>query len=162
MYTDLMPQYTTVKLDWYETPGFSIALLQGCVLIFLSVIPVTLVRSIRNRRTKSDRIPAPGGSRAAYWLILGISVLNLVLVAGTMLWVMQPTELHSPLLALKIALGLGVLSSVLTIGAMVYAVLAWKNGFWGVVSRAYYSLVAVAAVAFVWFLNYWNMLGWRF
>jgi CubicO group peptidase (beta-lactamase class C family) len=162
MYTDLMPQYTTVKLDWYETPGFNLALLLGCVLVFLSLIPVVLIRAIWNRRPSGDRRPAPRGARIARWIVLGISVLNLLFVAGTMRWVMQPSELHSPLLIYKIVLGLGVLSALLTVGALVYCVLAWKNSYWGVAFRAYYTLVTIAAVAFVWFLNYWNMLGWRF
>jgi hypothetical protein len=51
---------------------------------------------------------------------------------------------------------------VLTVAALVYAVLAWKNRYWGVAFRAYYTLVTVAAVAFVWFLNQWNLLGWRY
>ena len=49
-----------------------------------------------------------------------------------------------------------------TIGALIYAVQAWKKGYWGVAFRAYYTLVTVAAVAFVCFLNYWNLLGWRY
>jgi hypothetical protein len=72
------------------------------------------------------------------------------------------SELHPLPLIAKIVLGLGVLSAALTVGALVYAVLAWKNSYWGIAARAYYTLVTVAAVAFVWFLNYWNMLGWRF
>ena len=48
-----------------------------------------------------------------------------------------------------------------TIGALIYAVQAWKKGYWGVAFCAYYTPVTVAAVAFVWFLNYWNLLGWR-
>ena len=31
-----------------------------------------------------------------------------------------------------------------------------------IAGRAYYTLVTVTAVAFVWFMNYWNLLGWRF
>ncbi len=62
----------------------------------------------------------------------------------------------------KIVLGVGVLSAILTVGALVYTVLAWKDSYWGVTFRAYYTLVTVAAVAFVWFLNYWNLLGWRY
>lgn len=161
MYTDIMPQYTTVKLNWYETPGFNIPLLMGSVLIFLSVIPVAAIRAIRNRRS-SDRKSTPPGAHAGYWLILVISVLNLLLVAATFMWVMQPSELHSPMLGLKIALGLGVVAAALTAGALIYAVLAWKNGYWSVPSRVYFSLVTVTAVAFVWFTNYWNLLGWRF
>jgi hypothetical protein len=62
----------------------------------------------------------------------------------------------------QIALGLGVLSALLTPAALVYTVLAWKDRYWGVAFRAYYTLVTVAAVAFVWFLNQWNLLGWRY
>ena len=70
-------------------------------------------------------------------------------------------ELLDPPLIIYIVLGLGVLSAVLTAGALVYMALAWKNRYWGIAGRVYYSLVTIAAVAFVWFLNYWNLLGWR-
>ena len=55
-----------------------------------------------------------------------------------------------------------MLAAVLTVGALVYTVLAWKDRLWGLAGRVHYTLVTVAAVAFVWFLNYWNQLGWRF
>jgi len=54
------------------------------------------------------------------------------------------------------------LAAVLTVPALVSMVLAWKNSYWGIAARAYYTLVTIAAVAFVWFLNYWNLLGWRY
>jgi CubicO group peptidase (beta-lactamase class C family) len=162
MYTDLMPQFTTVKLNWYETPGFNLPLLLVCVLVFLSMIPVAVIRFIRNRRPSSDRKPASRGARVAYWIIVGICVLNLLFVIGTVLWGNQPTELHGPQLIVKIVLGVGVVSAVLTVGALIYGVLAWKRGYWGIATRVHYTLVTVAAVAFVWFLNYWNLLGWRF
>ena len=99
----------------------------------------------------------------AQWIFLGISILNL-LVVGVVWFAMwgMSNELLDPPLILKIVLGLGVLSPVLTAGALVYTVLAWKNGYWGIAGRAYYTLVTVTAVAFVWFMNYWNLLGWRF
>jgi hypothetical protein len=59
-------------------------------------------------------------------------------------------------------MGLGVLAAVLTVGALVYASLAWINRYWELPFRAYYTLVTIAAVAFVWFLNYWNWLGWQY
>jgi len=162
MFTDLIPQYSGVKVDWYETTGFNMALALGCVLIFLSMILVASIRFIWNRRLRGDRNPAPRGARVAHWIILGTSVLNLLYVVGTVLWFMPTSELHSPSMIYKIVLGLGVLSAVLTVGALVYTALVWKGGYWGVAFRIYYTLVTVAAVAFVWFLNYWNLLGWRF
>ena len=62
----------------------------------------------------------------------------------------------------KIVLGLGVLSAVLTAGALVYAVIAWKDRYWGAAFRTYYTVAAAAAAAFIWFLNFWNLLGWRY
>jgi Ca2+/Na+ antiporter len=69
--------------------------------------------------------PAPRGARAAYRIIVGISILNLLFVVGTMLW-FNPVPVFGVSLIYKI------------------------------------TLVAVAAVAFVWFLNYWTLSGWRF
>jgi CubicO group peptidase (beta-lactamase class C family) len=73
MSTDLMPQFAFDRLNWYETPRFNIELVLGCILIFLSVIPVATIRSIRNRRLRDDRKPASRGARAAQWIILGIA-----------------------------------------------------------------------------------------
>jgi len=162
MATGVMPQYATVKQSWYQTPGFNRSLLGVCVLIFLTMIPVTLIRLIRDRRLSGERKPASRGACAAHWIILGISILNPLIVVGTV-WGMfsMPNELLGPPLVMEIALGLGILSAAMTVGVLVYAALAWKNRYWGIAARLYYTLVTVAAVAFVWFLNHWNMLGWR-
>jgi hypothetical protein len=105
--------------------------------------------------------PAPRGARVAHRIMLGISVLNLLYVVGTALWG-NAFPVFGVSMIYKIVLGLGVLSAVLTVGALVSTVLAWKDGYWGVAFRAYYTLLTVAAVAFVSFLNYWNLLGWRY
>jgi len=160
MFTDLTPMWSFERLSWYETPGFNMALALGCILIFLSMIPGVLIHLIRNRRLSDNRKPASRGDRVAYWIILGISLLNLLFVIGTALWG-NPVPLFGVSMIYRIVLGLGVLSALLTVGTLVYMVLAWKNRYWGILGRLYYTLVAVAAVAFVWFLNYWNLLGWR-
>ncbi|HSR30002.1 MAG TPA: serine hydrolase domain-containing protein, partial [Anaerolineae bacterium] len=164
MFLDVSPQEDYEKLNWYETTGLNMALVLGCVLIFLSIMPVALVRAIRNRRPSGDRKSAYRGARMANWIIVAISVLNLLVVVGVVqMWFF---DLGFPRFGLslfdRIVLGLGVLSALLTVGALVYAVQAWKEGYWGLAFRTYYTLVTVAAAAFVWFLNYWNLLGWRF
>jgi hypothetical protein len=120
-----------------------------------------LIRFVRNRRLRDDQKPAPRGARVAYGILLGICVLNLLFVVGTALWG-NPFPLFGVSTIYKIVLGLGVLAAVLTAGALVYTVLAWKKGYWDIAARVYYMLVTAAAVAFVWFLNSWNLLGWRF
>jgi CubicO group peptidase (beta-lactamase class C family) len=160
LFTDYTPMMAFEKVQWYETLGFNMPLLLISLLMFLSLLPVVSIHAIRNRRTSDDQEPAFRGARVAYRLIVGISILNLLFVVGIFMWGQQIWS-GIPLM-LKIVLGLGVLSAMLTAGAVVYTVLAWKNTYWGIAARLYYTLVTVAAVAFVWFLNTWNLLGWRY
>jgi CubicO group peptidase (beta-lactamase class C family) len=161
MYTDYTPQFGFEKVKWYEDTGFNMALLLGCVLIFLSTVVIAVIRAIRNRRLGGERTPSPRGARFAEWIILGICILNLLFMVGSFLW-NNPRPSLGVSVNFQIVLGLGVLSAVLTIGALVYTVLAWKDRYWGIAGRLYYTLATVAAFAFVWFLNFWNLLGWRF
>lgn len=162
MATDLMPQFAFERLDWYEAPGFQMPLILGCILLFLSMILVGLISALLARRRSGDHKPAPRGAHVANRTILGICILNLLFLAGAALWIMPISIVHPLRLAFKAVLGLGVLSALLTVGALVYTVLAWKDRYWGVAFRTYYTFVTIAAVAFVWFLNYWNLLGWRY
>ncbi|PWB71557.1 MAG: serine hydrolase [Anaerolineales bacterium] len=157
LFTDIQPQNGFVKLGWYETPGFNMVLIQVCLLILLSMLPVGVIRAIRNRL-------ASRSARAADSIIFGICLLNALFLVGLAIWFrpMHPSELHSLSLTVEIVMGLGVLAGLLTPVALVYTMLVWKHRYWGVAYRVYYTLVTVAAVGFVWFLHYWNWLGWRY
>src|SRR5262249_19094488 len=41
-------------------------------------------------------------------------------------------------------------------------VAAWKHGEWRPTTRLHYSILTAATVGFLLFLNYWNLLGFRF
>jgi CubicO group peptidase (beta-lactamase class C family) len=163
MFTDYTPMFAFEKVKWYETLHFNMVLAVGCLLVFLSIIPVVLVRLIRSRRLGRDRKVTPRGARIAQWVIAATCAASLAFVLGTVLWgdaALVPLFGVSP--AFRIVLGIGVVAAVLTAGAVIYAVLAWKNGYWNTAARIYYTVVTVGAVAFIWFLNSWNLLGWRF
>lgn len=161
LFTDYTPQFGFERLNWYETPGFNMALFTGCVLVFLSMIIFALIRAIQNRRQSGGQKRDTKGARTASWIILVICILNLLFVAGLFLWNNPYPSLGIPL-QFQVVLGLGVLAALLTVGALVCAVLAWKDGYWYVAYRVYYTLVTIAAIVFVWFLNFWNLLGWRY
>jgi hypothetical protein len=161
MSAGFIPQFSFEKLSWYETSGFHMILALACALLFLSALVVALVRLVRRRRWGSDRASSARRSRAAHWIVVGISLLNLLFVVGTALWG-NPFPVFGVSLIYRLVLALPVLSTALTVAAGVYTVLAWKDRFWGLTGRVHYTLVTLAAVAFVWFLNYWNLLGWRF
>jgi len=161
VFTDIQPQNGFVRLNWYETSGFNMMLALVCVLLFASMLPVMLIRAIRYRRADGNHTPT---SRAAEWIIFAISLLNVLFLIGLALWFRpeRPSELHGLPLTVEIVLGLGVFSALLTVVALFYTVLAWKDRYWGVAYRVYYTLVTIAAAAFVWFLHYWNWLGWQY
>lgn len=163
MFADVSPQEDYERLRWYETRGFNVALLLGCLLMFLSMPLVLWVRAARGRAVADDRPPASGGARAAQRLIGAVCAVNLLFVAGV---VRMMTQLGFPMFGVtpldRAVLGLGVLSAGLTVGVVVVAARAWLRREWSVAYRTYYTLAAAAAVGFVWFLNEWNLLGWRF
>jgi hypothetical protein len=63
---------------------------------------------------------------------------------------------------LNLILAAWLLAALLTIVLLAMTILAWKRGFWGMPARIHYTLVTLAALAFVYFLNYWNLLGFRY
>lgn len=160
LFTDYTPMFAFEKLPWYATPRFSMGLLLGCVLLFLSVLPVALIGLVRSRR-REDRPPVGRRTRVARAILVGLSATNLLFVLGTMLW-FNPVPVFGISTAYTLVLGLGILSAALTIAAIPAAATTWTSSQWRLATRVHYTLVVVAAIAFIWFLNYWNLLGWRY
>ena len=63
---------------------------------------------------------------------------------------------------LKFGLALPLIAALLGIGVLFYMLKAWRKGYWTLCQRLHYTLVFVAALVFIWLLNFWNFLGWRF
>jgi hypothetical protein len=158
-YTDFAPQYSAERPPWYELRSFNMPLLIASVLLFISVLITAPVQALINRRHGAHLRPA---SRTAPWILVAISLLNLVFLCGMLFGYHPPTLLHGVAPSIKLLLTTTVMSALLSAGALVYIVLAWKIRYWGIAFRVYYTLVAAAALAFVWFLNQWNLLGWQF
>ena len=158
-YTDFAPQYSAKKAPWYELRSFNMPLVIISVLLFISMLIAAPVQAVINRRRGADLGPA---SRTAPWILVAISVLNLVFLCGMLFGYHPTTELHGVALPIKLLLTTTVMSALLTAAALIYIILAWKNRYWGIAFRVYYTLVTAAALAFVWFLNQWNLLGWQF
>ena len=94
--------------------------------------------------TRASAITNRKRSRKRWFLLL------LLEYAETYVW---PTVIVSTITRLWL------LSVPLTVGIVVLAALAWKDRYWGVAGRVHYTLVALAAVVFVLFLNNWNLIG---
>ncbi len=164
MFSSIAPQWSFEKLNWYETLGFTMVLILACALIFLSVLIVAFIGFVRGRRLGNGQEQAPRRTRQAKRVAVGISLLNLLFLVfsiGT-IFMGSPVPFFGVSLVYRLVLVMALLAALLTLGAIFYTVMAWKDGYWGSAWRAYYTLFTIAAVAFVWFLNIWNLLGWQF
>ncbi len=161
------PDQTFEKLTWFEAPTFHYALLLICVLLFLSVIVGAVAGWFIGRFRRKSASQQPGLARAARWLLALIAALNLLaLIDFTVVFVggygaLADAVLKGDASSMNVPLLLWLIAAILTVGAVVFVVLAWKNRYWSPLARAHYTLVTLGALAFIWFLNYWNLLGWR-
>jgi len=160
---DTAPLQFSEKLPWYETTIFHVAFIAVLVLIFLSACVLWTVNYFahRLRRRSSTGSAMP---RIALLAAGVVSLLNVVCLAGLALALRS--EIYEfvygvPPIILAL-LCIPPLTTVLTVALLLFTVLVWKNGWWTLAGRVHYSLVTLAAVSFIPFLIYWNLLGFRF
>ena len=140
------------KLSWYETKAFHITLICWFVLIFLSGSIVGILALTRFSGTSEDRL--------AQILMVLVCGLNLSFIIGMLLIVGELVYETPKKLALLLCIP--IITSVLAIGLPVFAILAWMNPEWSFIEQLDYSLVSLTALGFIPFLNYWNLLGFRY
>jgi len=152
------------KLAWYETKDFQVKLVVFCTLVFFSTCVVEsigwLIRRSRKPLSKTSKM-----ARLAQFLAVLVSALNLIFLIGLGLVVLNTDfwEFFFGVPPAAIALlFIPPLTTGLTLGLLVFTVLAWKNQYWSAIKRVQYSLITLAALGFISFLNYWNLLGFRF
>lgn len=152
---------TFEKVAWYEKDTLQLGLIVCLVLAFLSVLAWPLAFLIRRLRGRPAQDPRP--ARLVRLLAALLGILNLFFIIGFSAAMMQGLTGGLPytppwLVALLL---IPILTSILAIILLLSAVPAWKNRYWSLVGRLHYSLVTLAALAFVWLANYWNLLGFR-
>ncbi|MGB3635450.1 MAG: serine hydrolase domain-containing protein, partial [Rubrobacteraceae bacterium] len=150
------------KVAPYETLGFQLPLLAVCVALFVSALVVFPVAALvdRWRSVPAKSSGTVRASRAARWLAGVTGVLNLGLLAWFVVTLLGYAQTYVwPTGTVSAITRLWLLSVPLTVGVVVFAALAWKNRFWGVIGRVHYALVALASIMFLLFLYSWNLIG---
>jgi len=161
MFLGSQPYVSYESLAWYETSAVHLGLLGFTALFFLSAILAGPARYIIRRIKHKPSPQVERLARLARWLaVLVIALYPIFLVAQALVMV-RATGGASPMLHTLFLL-LTILAVVLTIGLAVFTVLAWKGRYWGILGRLHYTLVTLAAAAFIPFLHYWNLLGFHF
>ena len=147
------------KLAWYEGGAVQLGSLGIFFLIFLSPLIVwplgALIRRIRKRPSNTT-----AAAKRAKWVAGFMSGMNITFMLILFLS-MGDLSLGVPPI-IQIVLIIPLVTAFLTLIMLPMTILAWKDGYWPVLGRIFYSLLALTAVLFLVWSNYWNLIGWRF
>lgn len=127
------------------------------ILLFIAA----LITAIATRRTERDM---PRKARQARWILAatGVADITFLVLAGIALATGLDEMIFGFPPLFSVALAFPLLSIVLTLAAVVYAGIVWKERFWSLGGRIVYSLTVLFAVIFLLILNYWNLIGYNF
>jgi len=146
------------KQPFWEVPRVQWGSLIVCIAVLLgglTGIPIAAV--LQRRQTK------PAASKAAR-MVGWITCLAWAAGFGALGIVMQDALQivlgHTG--PLKLVLNLWVVASVLTLGSLVFGILAWRRAWWRPAGRIWFSVIVFAAIGCVLWLNHWNLLGWNY
>jgi len=155
------------KLHWYESGKLHMGLAAGGLLLFLLFPFITfgmyVSRRWRNKRSQ-PAIQLPRAARVAWRLAVVVSLLVILgPVSGIIMAVLtKEHQLYSIPPILYVALSFLLLAAVIGLALPVFAILAWRHRYWSLGARLLFSLIALVVLCMMPFMNYWNLLGFRF
>lgn len=169
------------RVPWYETIALHLGVLGFCMFFFATAAASWLIRplvnQLRNRprnQPREDSVTTSFTSALTFedlsWPyrtagVLGL--LNIIFIAGLplALWLIGGWRLAygvplSIVVLLCIPIVTTLLAVMLAVALLFGLVSRDKRG--GVIRYVHYWLVAGSVIAFIPFLNYWNLLGFKF
>jgi CubicO group peptidase (beta-lactamase class C family) len=150
------------RLPWYEASNIQFLWMGMCLFVIVSGLVIWPFGLLSGGRGRS--LPA----KLARWVGSGTSLLVLIGFFGSFFALFIKQIAAHPSLAfgmspLALAMqGALLLGAILGLATPVFAVLAWKESYWSVWGRIHYTALAAATLAFIWWLNYWNLVGFRY
>ena len=94
-----------------------------------------------------------------YWLFLLLPYI-MVLILGSERITALVNSLTIPPLVIA-WLTLPIIAIVITLGGILFTALAWTQRHWNTFGRIHYTVVTGAALAFIAWLNCWNLIGFK-
>ncbi|MDD1720852.1 MAG: beta-lactamase family protein [Euryarchaeota archaeon] len=168
-----VPQYYE-RLPWYATPEDITYLGYLCLAVFASVAiwPLGDLYGRWRRRRHAESTTEGEHTRLpslAHWLmgITGVLCWLVFLIPFLLLFALGHVQFEYLTSSITIPLPIiawltvPLIAIALTAGGIVLAVLAWRRRYWNTFGRIHYTVVTGAALAFIIWLNYWNMIGFK-
>lgn len=151
---------TYEKLNWYELSGMQI----GVALFSLIVFSVSIIYSIGRviyitiKKKNSELNPL---KKTNFGIAFVISLLNVTFFIAALFVLGEPTR-YGISMGVKLLLCVPIVSLILNLFFLVFIALDWMKKNSKSHARVYYLLVALTGIIYIWFLNYWNLFGFKY
>lgn len=154
------------RVPWYATDSTTETVRMLSALIMLTVLFWPLTALFR-RVYHVPEAENPSPKKYARW-VAGVASLIFLLFIPIFGYLITPevttlywTDHEAPAIVTGV-LTIPLIGVLLTIGAIIFTGFAWKDKYWDRWNRIHYTIVTIALLAFIWWLNFWNLLGYRF
>lgn len=161
-FLSITPMMVLEKRAGLASPSLHLFVLGSGLVLFLGLI-YGGVKRLFTRSAAGAVAPAAlvvRGRRAMVAVAVCMVVFGLALVGIASN--AEQLVLSGDMGMLSSALALPVLGALGTLAAAVVAALQWMRGVGTTGGRVRFTLIVFVALVFVWSLNSWNLLGWRY
>jgi CubicO group peptidase (beta-lactamase class C family) len=129
---------------------------------------IFLKRKKRTRPPEASNSPQKASinslQTAGGWLLGIMSILNMLFifslfpVFSTLSWMQSGQAIY----LLRVVFTIPLISRLITFLSLIVIFNAWIEQFWSVKKRVFYSVRVFWGLVWIWFLYYWNLLGYNF
>ena len=140
------------KISWYETKLFHFTLIGLFIAVFLFGLIFGIVTL--------TRFPEISEHQILLLMEIAVCSLNLLFIAGILLAIQE--LIYEATKKLFLLFCIPILTSVLALVLSIFTIAAWLNPEHFFIEQISYSIIAIASLGFIPFLNYWNLLGFRY
>lgn len=158
LFSSMRYQGAFERLRWWETAPFNLVLFALCVVLSLTAAIGFGIRPLFGGTWDGPTL-AMGlyGLLAAGFCLLLIPAIFLIGNVGGLF----PSYGFGINRWIRTTLSLPLVTTALTAGLVYETWAVWQGGLWTMGARTLYSVLTLGALALVWWLRQWNLLGYR-
>jgi CubicO group peptidase (beta-lactamase class C family) len=154
-----VPAIAFSRLPWFQSPAFHGLVGGACIGLIASGLVLWPVLAFRNRGKRLVDSP-PRTARFAAW---AAGAILLAFLGGVAMILRNPGQIAFGVPAsLRHLLYLPLIAIALGVGLIAFTTLAWHKRYWHFAGRLHYTLVVSATIGLLLWLDYWNLIGFRY
>lgn len=150
------------RINFFETQNFNITIFIVAISMFLINLVGTMVLFIK-RKFKKTGYKSCRSIKLIKGINLVINVLNIAGIVGSVIMAMTMISINDFSFAylLYIFLCFLIISTILSICGLIILIYIWISNCERKVEKIYFTILTIINFTFIWFIYYFNLLGFK-